>query len=212
MRRAQSGQDACIGGSLRQRQRHTALILWHLGLEDVGADIDLDRPGQRILRSQLLGGARDIARHRFLQFVEVFDQVAKRAGHHDLLPVRHHLFQVDAGNAAQFSNRALENHREPGADGLGIRITQLAHRPDTHCFEPGIDLAPDTPDLADLDPVEQRRQIIPVQCGEITDPVSTGQPFLGAGFASFARVLVGAMPTHTAKPSQSAIRCRISAP
>ena len=36
------------------------LVLRHLGLEDVGPDIDLHRPGPGILRQQLLGRLGDI--------------------------------------------------------------------------------------------------------------------------------------------------------
>lgn len=89
---------------------------------------------------------------------------------------------------------------------------QLLHRPNGHRFQSGSDLAPNAPDLPNLNPLEQGQPFIGRHGREVTNAAFSCQCLFRTTIGQLGQGLGDPIPTHTARPSQSAMRCRISAP
>jgi len=113
-----------------------------------------------LLVAQFLNPTGEMAGDGGLQVLDAGDQLPEGAAGNDLLLVRSHFLQFQAGNPVQFVDGPLDHYAAMLADDLGISCAQLLHVADAQTLQLGSQPVADTPDLVDLYRGQQTGQAV----------------------------------------------------
>ena len=142
----------------------------------------------------LFGGAGCVAGNRLFQLLQRSNGPSEGPRGHDALAVGDVLFQSDAGHAAQLHHHALHDYADTLANERRIGVAKLQGRPDTDRAQPRRHPARESPQIGQL---HARERGVDVGLRQHDKHTARTASFLAQRLATFAKVLVAAMPTET---------------